>query len=86
MREQTTWESATQCDMRIYWRQRRIIAPVFGDVKGNRRILRFPRLDLAACPNEWHLIATTHILRKLYHTVGNFADATKTRPGRFALC
>ena len=50
----------------LYRQRQQIIEPVFGDTKFNRRIERFQRRGLAACRAEWHLITTTHNLRKLW--------------------
>jgi transposase len=49
-----------------YRQRQQIIEPIFGDTKFNRRIERFRRRGLTACRAEWHLIAATHNLRKLW--------------------
>ncbi len=50
----------------LYRRRQQIIEPVFANTKWNRRIDRFQRRGLAACRAEWHLIAATHNLMKLW--------------------
>ncbi len=50
----------------LYRQRQRMIEPVFGNTKFNRRINRFHRRGLAACRAEWRLIAATHNLMKLY--------------------
>ena len=50
----------------LYRQRQRIIDPVFGNTKFNRRINKFHRRGLAACRAEWRLIAATHNPMKLY--------------------
>ena len=52
----------------LYRQRQRMIEPVFGNTKFNRRINRFHRRGLAACRAEWRLIAATHNLMKLYRS------------------
>lgn len=50
----------------IYRRRMGIIEPVFGQIKEVRHIRGFMRRGLAAASSEWHLIAATHNLLKLF--------------------
>lgn len=50
----------------LYRRRQQLIEPVFANTKFLRRIDRFQRRGLAACRAEWHLIAATHNLLKLW--------------------
>jgi len=50
----------------IYRKRQQLIEPVFGQIKEARGIRRFMRRGLAAADAEWHLIAATHNLLKLY--------------------
>jgi Transposase DDE domain len=54
----------------LYSRRQAMVAPVFADIKQNRRAGRFKRRGRAAVRSEWRLIAATHNLLKLHrHTV-----------------
>ncbi len=49
---------------------RRMVEPVFAQIKQNRRAGRFKRRGRAAVRSEWRLIAATHNLLKLHrHTL-----------------
>jgi DDE family transposase len=50
----------------LYSRRLRMVEPVFGQIKTNRRIGRFKRRGRAAARSEWRLIAATHNLLKLH--------------------
>jgi transposase len=50
----------------IYRRRIGMVEPVFGQIKEDRHIRRFMRRGLAAASSEWHLIAATHNLLKLF--------------------
>jgi len=50
----------------LYRRRQRLVEPIFGDVKFNRRADRFMRRGLSACNSEWRLLAATHNLLKLW--------------------
>jgi len=50
----------------LYRRRQQIVEPVFAHTKFIRRTDRFLRRGLAACQAEWHLIAATHNLLKLW--------------------
>jgi transposase len=50
----------------LYRRRQKIIEPIFGQTKFNRRADRFRRRGLAACQAEWQLITATHNLLKLW--------------------
>jgi transposase len=50
----------------LYRKRQRIIEPVFGHTKANRRMDRFLRRGVAACRSEWRLITATHNLTKLW--------------------
>lgn len=47
------------------------IEPIFGQIKGNRKITRFMRRGLSNCRSEWRLICASHNLMKLWaHSKG----------------
>ena len=50
----------------LYQRRQQLIEPVFAHTKYLRRCDRFMRRGLVACQAEWHLIAATHNLLKLW--------------------
>ena len=50
----------------LYAKRKHSIEPVFGQIKGNRRIDRFQRRGRAAVRSEWRLIAASHNLLKLH--------------------
>jgi transposase len=50
----------------LYDKRKRIIEPVFGQIKSARGIRGFSRRGLAAAKAEWKLIAASHNLLKLY--------------------
>jgi hypothetical protein len=50
----------------LYARRSKIIEPIFGDMKFNRKADRFQRRGLPACRSEWRLITATHNLLKLW--------------------
>ncbi len=56
----------------LYRRRMRMVEPIFGHTKHNRRADRFQRRGLAAVRSEWRLIAATHNLLKL-HTAATAA-------------
>jgi transposase len=61
---------ATERGEELYSRRLGMVEPVFGQIKGNRRIGRFKRRGRAAVRSEWRLIAATHNLLKLHrHTL-----------------
>ena len=51
---------------RAIYSKRKHIEPVFGQVKGNRRIDHFKRRGRAAVRSEWRLITASHNLLKLH--------------------
>jgi transposase len=51
---------------RALYSKRKHIEPVFGQIKGNRRIDRFQRRGRTAVRSEWRLIAASHNLLKLH--------------------
>lgn len=51
----------------LYSKRKYSIEPVFGQIKGNRRLDRFQRRGRAAVRSEWRLIAATHNLLKLHN-------------------
>jgi transposase len=54
----------------LYGRRKRMIEPVFGDMKFNRRLERFSRRGRSAARAEWRLITATHNLLKIWrHTI-----------------
>ena len=59
----------------LYRKRQRIIEPVFGQTKANRRMDRFLRRGLGACRSEWRLIAATHNLLKLHRHALRLAAA-----------
>jgi len=59
-------ELSTEEGWELYRQRKRIIEPIFGQTKFNRRIDRFQRRGLPACRAEWRLIAATHNLLKLW--------------------
>ena len=50
----------------LYEKRHKMIEPVFGQIKFNRRIDRFQRRGRAAHAREWRLAAATHNLLKLH--------------------
>jgi Transposase DDE domain len=50
----------------MLYSKRKHIEPVFGQIKGNRRIDRFQRRGRAGVRSEWRLIAASHNLLKLH--------------------
>lgn len=57
---------ATKKAKDLYRHRAITVEPVFGQIKGARKITRFRRRGLAAARNEWQLIATTHNLLKMW--------------------
>jgi transposase len=57
---------ATDHGHSLYAKRKHSIEPVFGQIKGNRRIDRFQRRGRAAVRSEWRLIAASHNLLKLH--------------------
>lgn len=53
----------------LYTRRQHMIETVFANTKFNRGIRRFHRRGLAACQEEWRLIAATHNLLKLHRAM-----------------
>jgi transposase len=51
----------------LYAKRKHSIEPVFGQIKGNRRLDRFQRRGRAAVRSEWRLITATHNLLKLHN-------------------
>jgi transposase len=51
----------------LYAKRKYSIEPVFGQIKGNRRIDRFQRRGRAAVRSEWRLITASHNLLKLHN-------------------
>ena len=50
----------------IYALRKTIVEPVFGQIKGSRRLDRFRLRGLEKVNGEWSLIATTHNILKLF--------------------
>jgi len=57
---------STKSAKTIYRQRATTVEPVFGQVKGARRITRFRRRGLGAARTEWKLIATTHNILKMW--------------------
>jgi hypothetical protein len=57
---------ATDHGAELYRRRQAIIEPVFGQLKHNRGAARFQRRGRSAARSEWRLLATTHIILKLW--------------------
>jgi transposase len=51
----------------LYEKRHKVIEPVFGQIKFNRKIDRFQRRGRAAVRSEWRLAAMTHNLLKLHN-------------------
>ena len=51
----------------LYAKRKHSIEPVFGQIKGNRRLDRFQRRGRSAVRSEWRLITATHNLLKLHN-------------------
>ena len=68
MREQL----ATEDGRAVYPRRKSLIEPVFGQIKHSRRIDRFTRRGLAACPAQWWLVIAT--------TTAQRSTPTRLRP------
>ena len=66
---------ASEEGKKLYGQRMRIIEPVFGQTKHNRRVDRFQRRGLAACRAEWKLITATHNLLKLWRHGPGIATA-----------
>jgi hypothetical protein len=58
---------ATEAGRELYEKRHKVIEPVFGQIKFNRRIDRFQRRGRAAALSEWRLAAATHNLLKLHN-------------------
>jgi transposase len=58
---------STDLGRSLYSKRKHSIEPVFGQIKGNRRIDRFQRRGRAAVRSEWRLIAASHNLLKLHN-------------------
>lgn len=56
----------TEDGARLYAQRMRLVEPVFGQTKHNRRIDRFHRRGLDAVRSEWRMITATHNLLKLW--------------------
>jgi transposase len=56
----------TEDGARLYAQRMRLVEPIFGQTKHNRRIDSFQRRGLAAVRSEWQMITATHNLRKLW--------------------
>jgi len=50
----------------IYALRKTIVEPVFGQIKGGRRLDRFRLRGLEKVNGEWSLMATTHNILKLF--------------------
>jgi hypothetical protein len=50
----------------IYALRKTVVEPVFGQIKGSRRLDRFRLRGLGQVSGEWALMATTHNLLKLF--------------------
>jgi hypothetical protein len=50
----------------VYAKRHKLIEPVFGQIKCNRKIDRFQRRGRGAVRSEWRLAAMTHNLLKLH--------------------
>jgi hypothetical protein len=57
---------ATDHGRALYSKRKDSIEPVFGQLKGNRRIDRFLRTGRSAVRSEWRLITASHNLLKLH--------------------
>ena len=57
---------ATDTGQQLYDRRHKVIEPVFGQIKFNRRIDRFQRRGRGAVLSEWRLATATHNLLKLH--------------------
>ena len=50
----------------VYEKRHKVIEPVFGQIKFNRRLDRFLRRGRGAVRSEWRLATATHNLLKLH--------------------
>ena len=57
---------ATEAGRELYEKRHKVIEPVFGQIKFNRKIDRFQRRGRGAALSEWRLAAATHNLLKLH--------------------
>jgi transposase len=57
---------ATDIGRELYDKRHKVIEPVFGQIKFNRKIDRFQRRGRSAVRSEWRLAAATHNLLKLH--------------------
>ena len=57
---------ATEYGREIYNKRHKVIEPVFGQIKFNRRMDRFLRRGRGAVRSEWRLMTATHNLLKLH--------------------
>ena len=58
---------ATDTGRELYAKRHKVIEPVFGQIKFNRKIDRFQRRGRGAVRSEWRLAAATHNLLKLHN-------------------
>jgi len=56
----------TDLGKQLYAKRQVTIEPVFANTKCNRRLDRFVRRGIWACPSEWRLVSATHNLLKLH--------------------
>ena len=57
---------ASEHGHQLYEKRHKMIEPVFGQIKFNRKIDRFQRRGSSAARSEWRLAAATHNLLKLH--------------------
>jgi Transposase DDE domain len=57
---------ASDSGREVYAKRHKLIEPVFGQIKFNRKIDRFQRRGRGAVRSEWRLAAMTHNLLKLH--------------------
>jgi hypothetical protein len=60
---------ASEAGGELYSKRQCTVEPVFAQIKANRRIERFKGRGRAAARSEWRLIAATHNLLKLRHSL-----------------
>ncbi|MFQ6540391.1 MULTISPECIES: transposase, partial [Aphanothece] len=56
----------SQAGQAIYALRKTIVEPVFGQIKGARRLVRFRLRGMEKVNGEWALMATNHNLLKLF--------------------
>ena len=60
------WKLRTERGRAEYSKRKKIVEPVFGQIKAARGMRQLLRRGLEAARSEWAFICTTHNLLKLY--------------------